>query len=38
MAYTVWSAFNEFRKDTIDLAPDITDKAITVLEMKMKSK
>jgi hypothetical protein len=29
MVYTVWSAFNRFRTDTVDLAPDVTDRART---------
>lgn len=27
MPYTVWGAFDKFRKDTVDLEPDITKKA-----------
>ena len=29
MVYTVWGAFDRFRKDTVDLPPDITKKART---------
>lgn len=29
MVYTVWSAFNRFRTDTVDLAPDVTNRART---------
>jgi hypothetical protein len=27
MPYTVWGAFDAFRKNTVDLAPDVTKKA-----------
>lgn len=29
MSYTVWGAFEQFRKNTVDLAPDVSSKART---------